>query len=111
MYTRYELYLDGEPQNVGFIVGLQELDLDEDIVYNLIEDFDTYLPFPHIDKKYWKQTPLAYFTEKGLEQFHIAIQRLLDIYETSNFFDVVKLESTLSDKTIVYEDEYQVIAV
>ena len=111
MYTRYELYLDGEPQEVGFIVGLNELDLDLDVQDFVMEDFNENLPIPHIDEKYWKQTPLAYFTEKGLERFRQSIQRLLDMYENYNFFDVVKLETSLSDKTIVYEDEYQVIAI
>lgn len=111
MYTRYELYLDGEPQEVGFIVGLNELDLDLDVQDFIMEDFNDNLPFPKISDEDWKNTPLAYFTEKGLERFKVSIQRLLELYENYNFFEVVKLESTLSDKTIIYEDAYQVIAI
>ena len=111
MYTRYELYLDGEPQEVGFIVGLNELDLDDDILDSTMEDFNENLPFPKISDEQWHHTPLAYFTEKGVERFKVSIQRLLELYENYNFFEVVKLESTLSDKTIIYEDAYQVIAI
>ena len=111
MYTRFELYLDGEPQEVGFIVGLNELDLDYEIQDFIMEDFNENLPFPEISEEQWKHTPLAYFTEKGLERFKKSIQQLLDVYETYNFFDVVKLETSLSDKTIIYEDAYQVIAI
>ena len=111
MYTRYELYLDGEPQEVGFIVGLNELDLDLDVQDFVMEDFNENLPFPKISDDDWSHTPLAYFTEKGLERFRKSIQQLLDIYENYGFFDVVKLESSLSDKTIIYEDAYQVIAI
>ena len=111
MYTRFELYLEGEPQEVGFIVGLNELDLDLDVQDFLLEDFNENLPIPHISEEYWKQTPLAYFTQKGLERFQQSIQQLLGVYQSYNFFDVVRLETSLADKTIVYEDEYQVIAV
>ena len=111
MYTRYELYLDGEPQDVGFMVGLNELDLDYEIQDYIMEDFNANLPFPKISEKHQKQIPLAYFTEKGLERFQKSIQQLLDVYETYNFFDVVKIEESLFDKTIIYEDQYQVVAI
>jgi hypothetical protein len=111
MYTRYELYLDGEPQEVGFIVGLNELDLDRETQLELIAELDRDLPYPHIPVECWKNHPLSYFTQYGTEFFAKVIQRLLNKYADDGFFDVVKIETDLSDKTIVYEDEYQVIAI
>ena len=111
MYTRYELYLDGEPQEVGFIVGLKDTGLSRDECLDLIHDFDTDLPYPSIDKEVWKKRPLAYFTQYGVEYFQETIQRILDVYKEIGLFEVVKIESSLDGQEIVYEDDYQVVVI
>ena len=113
MYTRYELYLGFEPQDVGFIFGLNELGLSDAVQDELLDDFNKHLtvPYKYISEEQIKQRPLAYFTSAGLVRFKKSINKILRTYKKIGFFEIEKVETSLSDKTIIYQDEYQVLAI
>ena len=48
---RYELYCDDEPQDVGFLVGLQDLGLSSEKEDDLMYPFDSLLEIPDFPLK------------------------------------------------------------
>jgi hypothetical protein len=107
---RYELYCDDEPQNVGFIVGLNDL-IDGKIISDmqaemLLDPFDAELPFPICDEK----DAICLFTEFGQLVFCNAIDNIVNAYEGS-IFNVKKIIIELPDdekNKLEYEDKFQV---
>ena len=109
---RYELYCDEEPQDVGFIVGLNDLlsgpnpiltDMQAEM---LLEPFDDELPFPHPSRN----DVVCLFTEFGQLVFCNAIDNIIKAYDGSIFTVreiVVEFPDDEKDK-LPYEDNWQV---
>lgn len=114
MYTRYELYFEGEPQNIGMMMGLDDMEMNEDESEELLERFNKELPLiPQIRTFDNSIThfPACYFTQKGLETFKQEIDALVEaIHDKNNGWsvNVVELETVL-DSDIYYQDEYQAV--
>ena len=109
---RYELYCDDEPQDVGFIVGLNDLlNGPEPILTDmqatmLLDPFDADLPFPHPNRK----DVVCLFTEFGKLVFCNAIDDIIKAYEGSIFNVreiVVEIPDDEKDR-LSYEDDWQV---
>lgn len=111
LYYRYELLFLGEPQGVGFIVGLQDIGIPEEIIDMLIQAFDETLPIPDITVfKYDKRKVYAafYFTEKGREMFLPTIEEIVNrVEKLDNGWEII--EETRGEDNILYEDEWQVV--
>jgi hypothetical protein len=113
-YTRYELYYDGEPQDVGLMMGLDDVGMDEDEVEMLMERFNTELPLiPQIRTFQESTTHFSgcFFTEKGLERFQKEIEELVQaIHFKENGWSVHAVElTTVLDEDIYYQDDYQAV--
>lgn len=101
---RYELFVEDEPQEVGFMVGINELDLDEDEQFRVLQQFNDELIHPPCVKARF------FFTDYGDCYFAKAIQKLIRAYKKS-IFDVHRIDIELSESEmsqIVYQDEFQV---
>ncbi len=103
---RYELFCDEEPQDVGFIVGLDDLGLSAEQEEHLLALFDKNLEIPNIPQR----NTLCFFTEYGNHRFKNAIDALVDAYYGS-IFDVKCCILDFPDACfddILYQDEDQV---
>ena len=107
MYYRYELYVDDEFQEVGFLQGLDDTGLPQWRLNELISAFDD-MPIPEdIFKQYRTE---SWFTEAGQSYFEDAIDDVIAAYEQDGLFDVERRECVaLPEDDIVYADQWQVI--
>ena len=103
---RYELFCEDEPQDVGFLVGIDDLGLScekEEYLLNLFEN----LKIPNIPNM---RNTVSLFTKQGVNNFNNAINELLKAYDDS-VFDIacVKINLPLEEEdSIVYQDKNQV---
>lgn len=107
---RYELYCDDESQDIGFIVGLNDLidggALSDMQAEMLLEPFDDELPFPTCKQK----NIVCLFTEFGQLVFCNAIDNIIKAYEGSIFGVkeiIIEFPDDEKDK-LEYEDKFQV---
>lgn len=113
-YTRYELFYEGEPQNIGFMMGIEDVGIDEEEIEDLLKIFEDRLyliPNMHTFERNSSHFPGCYFTELGLSTFMAPINRIIEaIKEKNNSWSVktVVLENPLTD-TIYFEDEFQAV--
>ena len=114
MLYRYELSLDGEKQDVGFMVGISEIDgLEEGEMEELTNAFDKTLPFPTFYRscinKEKRNNTKAFFTKFGNSFFKNDINKLIGVFKERSCFDVdlILLDETKEQLNIVYMDEYQ----
>lgn len=107
MYIRYELYVDGEPQGVGFLQGLSELDKDDEYLDCLTKPFDENLKLPQSVFAEHKLTE-SWFTEEGYQKFKAAVANIQQAYDDTGLFEMKCLTAESLDN-IVYQDEFQVI--
>jgi len=104
---RYELYCEGEPQNVGMLVGIQDLGLsreNSDYLYSL---FDYDLKVPSTPKM---RNSVSFFTVSGHNNFAEKIKEVIAAYEDS-LFDIMQITLDFPDtyiREIIYEDKDQV---
>lgn len=113
-YTRYELCFEGEPQNIGFMMGLDDIGIDEDEIETLLKPFEaglSLIPKMHAFERNASHFPGSYFTESGLSTFEAPINRIIEaIIEKNSDWSVntVVLETPLID-TIYFEDDFQAV--
>lgn len=108
MLYRYELEFDGERQEIGFLQGMCELDLDDETSDELTRRLDSFLPFPSIPMK----STRSFFTEEGIKFFHDDIVNIINEYERQGVFDVtvgLLSETNLKDDDILYSDNFQIV--
>lgn len=104
---RYELFCDNEPQDVGFLVGLEDLGLSTETEDFLLAPFDTMLNVP--DSPYMRDSA-SFFTPAGNEKFQAAIQAVCEAYSGSMFhIKVAELDFPQDYASeILYQDRDQV---
>lgn len=111
--TRYELEFYGEPQCVGFIQGLKDQGIDDNIIDELIKTFDKQLAIPEYSKlnKQSGKYIASFFTKKGLTKFEPYIRDIiLYIKKQENGFDVIEKIIDIKDVIdVVYMDDNQVL--
>lgn len=113
-YTRYELCFEGEPQNIGFMMGLDDIGIDEDEIETLLEPFEaglSLIPGMHAFERNASHFPGCYFTERGLSTFQAHINCIIEaIIEKNNDWSVntVVLENPLIN-AIYFEDDFQAV--
>ena len=103
---RYELFCDEHPQDVGFIVGLNDIDISESERRDLIRPFDEDLEIPDVASG----KAICLFTEYGNARFQDAIYDVIEAYDDS-IFDVKKCVLDLSEddvENIFYQDDDQI---
>lgn len=106
---RYELAFDGESQEVGFFVGLEDIGISGDLKKELIRPFDEKLPMPPISILANYKRTKSYFTEKGMRFFEAEISNLKNVIEEF-CYEVLEIEKELTNKDkVVYKDSLQVI--
>ncbi len=71
-FYRFELAFNGEPQDVGFLQGLDEVGFDDEYLDALYALFDS-LPVPPFNAS---RMVTHWFTEKGLAEFWSAIAQV-----------------------------------
>lgn len=107
--TRFELFVEDEAQNIGFLVGLDDTgiseDLKDDLLYNL--DKNMIIPDDNLYKK--NKNILSFFKDKGLEIFRSDIDKIVHEIDSEGLFSVGKVELSLSEDSVLYQDEYQVL--
>ena len=98
---RFELAFFEEPQGVGFLKGLDDVDLWDVVKDDLYSLFDT-LPIYELDE------PVSFwFTEEGLEKYAGAINRVAD--ELSEVgWQLIGTSINDDMKDILYKDVFQV---
>lgn len=104
---RYELFCEGEMQDVGFLVGIDDLGLSAEAEENLMAPFDTLLAIPEIP---YLRDSVSFFTEVGKDRFRREICNVAMAYDGS-IFDVVLAKLDLPEEYLgeaVYQDENQV---
>ena len=104
---RYELYCDGEYQEVGFLAGIEDIGLSIEKEERLLRPFTEKLTDPWHPQM---SRSVSFFSAKGNEEFCDAIRELVSAYEGSMFevkLVTVSLPPSMLKKAI-YKDEYQV---
>lgn len=109
---RYEMFFEGQYQDIGVFMGLKETNLREGIQRYLLSPFDDELIVPDTNLYLCEEKNkkvLAFFTEKGEEKFKKYVDKLsLEVYE-DEVFDVGRIIIDLKEEDIVYKDEYQLL--
>lgn len=109
MLYRYELYIDGEYQDVGIF---QELDntFSYERAKDLAWPFDRKLQIPPYSS-FKEQHTVSFFTEKGKQEFEKDIKAIIEAYEEESCFEIKTLIINEDDicHDIIWSDEYQVI--
>ena len=103
---RFELALDGQPMDVGFLNGIGEIGMPESQETALLELFNA-LPCPHTLEvcgpcKFW-------FTDEGLERYItavIAVMRTISEYNWQLLYGTFQ-ENVHDKKRAVYRDSEQ----
>lgn len=108
MYYRYELYIGDECQEIGFLQGLDDTGLSEDVKEELIAGFYE-LVIPEDIFKMGRTK--SFFTEEGNAYFASAIEAVIDAYEDDGLFDVECVCISLSQLpgAAAYVDDWQVL--
>lgn len=109
-YIRYELSVEGALQDVGFLVGLNDCDLQQEEIDALLENFNKHLNI--VDFKSLNiidKSAKFYFTEDGDKKFKEDIEKIKMKIESLGLFKIERIEVFLSptDEKIFYEDKYQ----
>ena len=104
---RFELAFDGEPQDVGFLHGLQDIGFSSEKEARLHRPFTEFLPSPDIVPE--RREPLVFFfTEKGLRYFLFDIYCIAKEVEAAGWSFVYRKVNAVNDSLIRYRDEYQI---
>ena len=104
---RYELYCDEEPQDVGLLVGLQDLGLSCETEEELLEPFDLRLTIPDLPGM---RGSASFFTAEGHSRFQADIFRVAAAFKDS-IFDIMRCCLELPESyldSVVYRDANQV---
>lgn len=104
---RYELYCEEEPQDVGFLVGVEDLGLSCEAEENLLEPFDRMLKIPDLPGM---RDSVSFFTEQGNARFQTDIYRVVSAFQDS-IFDIKRCRFELPDtylNSVIYQDDDQV---
>lgn len=104
---RYEIYCEGKDQDVGFLVGIEDLGLSCEKEFLLLKPFDDALANPILPGM---RNSVSFFTEAGNKKFQKAIRDVVVAYEDSIFdvkLAVLRLPSSVFAQ-VVYQDENQV---
>lgn len=109
MLYRYELYCDGEYQEVGFMQDMWDI-FSDDRARGLCRYFDENLPISKYYSFEEKRT-CAFFTELGIEKFKPHIKAIIKAYKEETIYDVkrIKVDKRDISDAILYKDKYQVI--
>lgn len=105
---RYELFCDGENQNIGFLAGLGDLGLSSEKEERLLAPFDSLLEIPDVADM---RDSMSFFTELGNRRFAGPIQAVISAYGQNGLFDVVQYIADIPDTALeeaVYKDDDQV---
>lgn len=99
---RFELAFDGEPQKIGIMRGLDDIELPGGVAVNIEEDFNA-LPCPHIseDASFW-------FTEQGLQTFRFTLDYLAEHSRKVNWQLLYAKMPEADTSAALYADELQV---
>lgn len=112
---RYELHFFGESQGIGFIQGLADVGVPENLIDTLITRFDREMPIPDfssLDYQKGTEYPASYFSERGLAAFRRDIESIVSyIEELDNGWEVVMLERFVPEVGILYRDPFQLMIV
>ena len=104
---RYELYCDEEPQDVGLLVGVQDLGLSREKEEKLLKPFDLGLAIPDLPGM---RGSASFFTAEGHLRFQADIFRVAAAFQDS-IFDIMcchmELPETYQD-AVIYQDADQV---
>lgn len=112
-HIRFEMTFDGEAQEVGFLMGLYEMEMDEDEIEELMTPFNKSLATPPYHK--WQSTDdyyhAAYFTSQGYSRFKEDIERIIEaVRYKNNGWKVEIIHSYFfPEEYLIYEDEDQAI--
>ena len=99
---RFELAFEGEPQDVGFLQGLDDVGLWPELTEELYALFDG-LPIRELETE---ERISCWFTEAGLERFGDAIDRIIDEISGAGWQLIgASIRANLTDA--LYRDEYQ----
>lgn len=113
--TRFELFCNGEAQRLGFLQGLDETGISEDLHSELVYKFNKELNLPpqHIFKQKVDSDKYiaSYFTQEGLSKFKKEINNVVKAINEEDIFSVGKIVTNKDDNLVLYEDKYQVIQI
>ena len=91
---------------VGLFQGMRNIsNIDERTLFDIRIEFDENLDIPwdvitNHDCKF-------YFTENGNTKFKNSLERLIDMLSEYEY-EIIKHETDIDNKDIIYEDEYQI---
>lgn len=132
--TRFEIFVNGESQGIGFLKGVEDMEISERLKSSLLYTFNKELPMPPRDIieyslarnkvnienlfSYYKNAGngkrlVSYFTQKGLKKFNMQIQNIINVVNRKLDYEytIGKIVLDKDDDLVVYEDEYQVIQI
>lgn len=115
-YIRFDLMFEDEEQGIGFLHGLHETGLSEEMGEELSAHFNDNLKIPYYHSSWIRndeQYPGCYFTRKGYILHEQHINRVIEaIRELDNGWDVRTIEQyDIPEDGLYYEDEEQVVMV
>ena len=112
LLTRYEFGDTGIFQAMNI---LYDMELSQREVISLVQtenQFNTLLTIPDIFDQ--QKSVYSFFTSKGLDYFKKPLHSLLKLYkkaENIGFGEIVEISVDKSNLNVVYEDEFQVLAI
>ena len=114
LLTRFELFVDGEAQNIGFLRGIEDTGLSEDRQAGLVYNLDKKMSMPSIHDYKSKSNASnievkSFFRDKGLKDFKNDIENIISSIDEDGLFSVGKIEVLLDNQSVNYVDEHQVL--
>ena len=101
-FYRFELAIEGQPQGVGFLQGLEDTGLPKSTTDDIYHAFDS-LPAQTLDDP---GLPAFFFTEAGLDRFGVVLDCIIDELREVNWQLLgYVMEDNLANA--VYYDEWQ----
>ncbi len=104
---RYELTCDGENQDVGFLVGIEDIGLTAEKEEELLQPFNDKLTIPDLPSM---RNTVSFFTPSGKNKFQQYIDKIIDAYKDS-IFDIICVTVDCNKELleqVVYMDDYQI---
>lgn len=107
--TRFELFVEGEAQDIGFLVGLDDTTMSKDLKDSLVYNLDKKMTIPDISLYKKDDNVVSFFKKEGLEVFKEDIDKLIEEIDYDGVFSVGRVEILVDSENLIYEDDYQVL--
>lgn len=105
-FYRFELAFDGEPQDVGFFQGIDDIGIPIALRQKLYQPFNERLESPMVEADDCSAV-VFFFTEQGLAQFAKDIDCIIQVIEPMGWSLLASVMEEPDYDNALYHDQYQ----